>query len=133
MKKKGKELSCVVSEEEFRLLKQSVTELAAKMGNNQLETYSVSLLFLEMEYGIESFDKIFAAFLRYTSERHSDDMNTDDLKVLIDKYNESNHEISDFMKNKIIIGFATNYIPSLGELANELQTDMIRNGIKVED
>ena len=103
------------------------------MGNNQLETYLVSLLFLEMEYGLESFDKIFTAFLRYTSERHSDDMNADDLKVLIDKYNESNQEISDFMKNKIIIGFATNYIPNLGDLANELQTDMIRNGIKVED
>ncbi|ASE37826.1 hypothetical protein [Staphylococcus pettenkoferi] len=123
----------MVSEEEFRLLKQSVTELAAKMGNNQLETYSVSLLFLEMDYGMESFNKIFTAFLRYTSERHSDDMNADDLKVLIDKYNKSEHEISDFMKNKIIIGFATNYIPNLGDLANELQTDMIRNGIKVED
>ena len=123
----------MVSEEEFRLLKQSVTELAAKMGNNQLETYSVSLLFLEMDYGMESFNKIFTAFLRYTSERHSDDMNADDLKVLIDKYNKSEHEISDFMKNKIIIGFATNYIPNLGDLANELQTDMIRSGIKVED
>ncbi|CAM3020042.1 hypothetical protein [Staphylococcus argensis] len=123
----------MVSEEEFRLLKRSVTELAEKMGNNQLETYSVSLLFLEMDYGMESFDKVFTAFLRYTSERHSYDMNAQDLKVIIDKYNKSEHEINDFMKNKIIIGFATHYIPSLCELANELQTDMIRNGIKVED
>ena len=47
-----------LNEDNFNLLVQSVSELSSVIGENQIETKSISLLFLQMNYGMHSFEKI---------------------------------------------------------------------------
>ena len=46
-----------LNEDNFNLLVQSVSELSSVIGENQIETKSISLLFLQMNYGMHSFEK----------------------------------------------------------------------------
>ena len=43
-----------LNEDNFNLLVQSVSELSSVIGENQIETKSISLLFLQMNYGMHS-------------------------------------------------------------------------------
>ena len=48
-----------LNEDNFNLLVQSVSELSSVIGENQIETKSISLLFLQMNYGMHSFEKFY--------------------------------------------------------------------------
>ncbi|HCU9094321.1 TPA: hypothetical protein OVH52_002578, partial [Staphylococcus aureus] len=49
--------------ESFRLLYQAIREIADKIGDNQLETNSVSLLLLDFDFEHEVFDELYLAIL----------------------------------------------------------------------
>ena len=51
--------------ESFRLLYQAIRELADKIGDNQIETNSVSLLLLDFDFEHDVFDKLYLAILKY--------------------------------------------------------------------
>lgn len=50
--------------ESFRLLYQAIREIADKIGDNQLETNSVSLLLLDFDFEHEVFDELHLAILK---------------------------------------------------------------------
>ena len=108
--------------ESFRLLYQAIRELADKIGDNQLETNSISLLLLDFDF--EVFDKLYLAILKYLNTVSIENINHIDLLNLIDNTIPEDREINTFVKNKIIIGFANNYFPELQILANEIKSDM---------
>lgn len=110
--------------ESFRLLYQAIKELSERMGDNQLETNSVSLLLLDFDFGHEVFDKLFLAILRYLEEVDLDQISHKEVLNLIDQAIPEDREISTLVKNKIIIGFANNYFPELQVLANDIKSNM---------
>lgn len=57
----------IENKESFRLLYQAISELPAEMGDNQFETKSISLIFLDLDIEHEYFDKLFLAFIQYVS------------------------------------------------------------------
>ncbi|MFB2198619.1 hypothetical protein ACEY4L_03495 [Staphylococcus aureus] len=99
-------------------------ELADKIGDNQLETNSISLLLLDFDFEHEVFDKLYLAILKYLNTVSIENINHIDLLNLIDNTIPEDREINTFVKNKIIIGFANNYFPELQILANEIKSDM---------
>ncbi|WP_457831005.1 hypothetical protein, partial [Staphylococcus aureus] len=103
--------------ESFRLLYQAIRELADKIGDNQLETNSISLLLLDFDFEHEVFDKLYLAILKYLNTVSIENINHIDLLNLIDNTIPEDREINTFVKNKIIIGFANNYFPELQILA----------------
>lgn len=109
--------------ESFRLLYQAIRELSDKIGDNQLETNSVSLL-LDFDFEHEVFDKLYVAILKYLNSVSIEDISQSELLDLIDNTNPEDWEINTFVKNKIIIGFANNYFPELKVLANNIKSDM---------
>ncbi|MCS4486731.1 hypothetical protein [Staphylococcus americanisciuri] len=110
--------------ESFRLLYQAIRELADKIGDNQLETNSVSLLLLDFDFEHEVFDELYLAILKYLNTVRIDDISHRELLDLIDNTIPEEREINTFVKNKIIIGFANNYFPELQVLANNIKSDM---------
>ncbi|MDO5375843.1 MAG: hypothetical protein Q4F01_06605 [Staphylococcus rostri] len=110
--------------ESFRLLYQAIKELSIKMGDNQLETNSVSLLLLDFDFEHEAFDKIYLAFLKYLDQVSLDNISHVELLDLIDDSLPKERELSKFVKNKIIIGFANNYFPELQVLAENIKAEM---------
>ncbi|PTF76327.1 hypothetical protein BUX97_04070, partial [Staphylococcus chromogenes] len=59
--------------ESFRLLYQAIRELSDKIGDNQLETNSVSLL-LDFDFEHEVFDKLYVAILKYLNSVSIEDI-----------------------------------------------------------
>lgn len=112
------------NKESFKLLYQSIRELADRMGDNQLETNSVSLLLLEFDFEHDVFDKLFLAILKYLNKINLEEINYNEILELIDNTIPDDREINTFVKNKIIIGFANNYFPELQVLANNIKSDM---------
>ncbi|MCG1139710.1 hypothetical protein K4Q86_10780 [Staphylococcus epidermidis] len=110
--------------ESFRLLYQAIRELANRIGDNQVETHSVSLLLLDFDFEHEVFDKLYLAILNYLNTVSTDDINHDELLNLIDNTIPEDREINTFVKNKMIIGFANNYFPELQVIANDIKSDM---------
>ncbi|QHW38324.1 hypothetical protein GZH82_01020 [Staphylococcus ursi] len=116
--------------ESFRLLYQAISEIADRLGDNQLETVSVSLLLLDFDFEHETFDKLYLALLKYLDKVNSDHMNHKEILDLIDHTIPEDREMSLFVKNKLIIGFAHTYFPKLQELANEIKSDMATSMVK---
>ncbi|WP_323693694.1 hypothetical protein [Staphylococcus pseudintermedius] len=112
--------------ESFRLLYQAIRELANKIGDNQLETNSVSLLFLDFDFEHDVFDKLYSSFLKYLDKVSLDSISHCELVDLIDAALPEGRELNTFIKNKIIIGFANNYFPELQVLADNIKSDMGR-------
>ncbi|PZK52449.1 hypothetical protein [Staphylococcus aureus] len=110
--------------ESFRLLYQAIRELADKIGDNQLETNSVSLLLLDFDFEHEVFDELYLAILKYLNTVSIENISHSELLNLIENTIPEDREINTFVKNKIIIGFANNYFPELQVLANEIKPDM---------
>ena len=110
--------------ESFRLLYQAIRELADKIGDNQIETNSVSLLLLDFDFEHEVFDKLYLAILKYLNTVSIEDINHSELLDLIANTIPKDREVNTFVKNKIIIGFANNYFPELQVLANDIKSDM---------
>lgn len=110
--------------ESFRLLYQAIRELADKIGDNQLETNSVSLLLLDFDFEHEVFDELYLAILKYLNTVSIENISHSELLNLIENTIPEDWEINTFVKNKIIIGFANNYFPELQVLANEIKSDM---------
>ncbi|MCG3402930.1 hypothetical protein K0018_11325 [Staphylococcus massiliensis] len=110
--------------ESFRLLYQAIRELADKIGDNQVETNSVSLLLLDFDFEHEVFDELYLAILKYLNTVKIEDISYSELLDLIDSTIPEDREINTFVKNKIIIGFANNYFPELQVLANNIKSDM---------
>ena len=110
--------------ESFRLLYQAIRELADKIGDNQIETNSVSLLLLDFDFEHDVFDKLYLAILKYLNTVSIEDINHSELLDLIANTIPEDREINTFVKNKIIIGFANNYFPELQVLANDIKSDM---------
>ena len=110
--------------ERFRLLYQAIRELADKIGDNQLETNSVSLLLLDFDFEHEVFDELYLAILKYLNTVSIENISHSELLNLIENTIPEDWEINTFVKNKIIIGFANNYFPELQVLANEIKSDM---------
>ncbi|HGH5012601.1 TPA: hypothetical protein ACJIZ4_001194 [Staphylococcus aureus] len=110
--------------ESFRLLYQAIRELADKIGDNQLETNSVSLLLLDFDFEHEVFDELYLAILKYLNTVSIENISHSELLNLIENTIPEDREINTFVKNKIIIGFANNYFPELQVLANEIKSDM---------
>lgn len=112
------------NKESFRLLYQAIKELSERMGDDQLETHSISLLLLDFDFEDETFDQLLLAFSKYIDEVGVDHINHSEVLALIDKTIPEDREINLYIKNKIIIGFANNYFPELQVLANKIKTDM---------
>ncbi|UEX89416.1 hypothetical protein [Staphylococcus ratti] len=110
--------------ESFRLLYQAIRELANKLGDNQLETNSVSLLLLDFDFEHEVFDNLFIAILKYLKTVRIEDIKHSELLDLIDNTIPKDRQLNTFIKNKIIIGFANNYFPKLQILADRIKSDM---------
>ncbi|EMX9158245.1 hypothetical protein AAH351_001519 [Staphylococcus aureus] len=106
--------------ESFRLLYQAIREI----GDNQLETNSVSLLLLDFDFEHEVFDELYLAILKYLNTVSIENISHSELLNLIENTIPEDREINTFVKNKIIIGFANNYFPELQVLANEIKSDM---------
>ncbi|MCP1286059.1 hypothetical protein Q1M13_05770 [Mammaliicoccus sciuri] len=112
------------NKESFRLLYQAISELSVRIGDNQLETNSVSLLLLDFDFEHEVFDKIMLAIMKYLGNVSLDDINHRELLELIDQTIPEDRQINEFVKNKIIIGFANNYFPELQTVANDIKNEM---------
>ncbi|REI06702.1 hypothetical protein [Staphylococcus felis] len=110
--------------ESFRLLYQAIRELSDKIGDNQLETNSVSLLLLDFDFEREVFDNLYLAILKYLNTVSIEDISQSELLDLIENTIPEDREINTFVKNKIIIGFANNYFPELQVLADNIKSDM---------
>ncbi|EJX1705173.1 hypothetical protein ODU33_001878 [Staphylococcus aureus] len=110
--------------ESFRLLYQAIREIADKIGDNQLETNSVSLLLLDFDFEHEVFDELYLAILKYLNTVSIENISHSELLNLIENTIPEDRDINTFVKNKIIIGFANNYFPELQVLANEIKSDM---------
>ncbi|MDT0707960.1 hypothetical protein ACM3BL_06950 [Mammaliicoccus sciuri] len=112
------------NKESFRLLYQAISELSVRIGDNQLETNSVSLLLLDFDFEHEVFDKIMLAIMKYLGNVSLDDINHRELLELIDQTIPEDRQLNEFVKNKIIIGFANNYFPELQTVANDIKNEM---------
>ncbi|WP_436895050.1 hypothetical protein [Mammaliicoccus sciuri] len=112
------------NKESFRLLYQAISELSVRIGDNQLETNSVSLLLLDFDFEHEVFDKLMLAIMKYLGNVSLDDINHRELLELIDQTIPEDRELNEFVKNKIIIGFANNYFPELQTVANHIKNEM---------
>ena len=112
------------NKESTRLLYQTVSELAEQMGQNQIETKSVSLIFLDFDLEYEVFERVFANFIKYVAHKTIEEIKYKDLTRLIDEALPEDRELYPLTKNQIIIGFANNYLPQLKPLANDIQNEM---------
>ncbi|ASE34943.1 hypothetical protein [Mammaliicoccus sciuri] len=112
------------NKESFRLLYQAISELSVRIGDNQIETNSVSLLLLDFDFEHEVFDKLMLAIMKYLGNVSLDDINHRELLVLIDQTIPEDRQLNEFVKNKIIIGFANNYFPELQTVANDIKNEM---------
>ncbi|MBI5972881.1 MULTISPECIES: hypothetical protein [Staphylococcus] len=110
--------------ESTRLLYQAISELAEEMGQNQIDTKSVSLLFLDMDLEHEVFERVFGEFVKYLAHRNEEDIEYKDLIALIDQSLPEDRELAPIIKNRIIIGFANNYLPTLKPLASDIKMEM---------
>lgn len=110
--------------ESTKLLYQAISELAEQMGQNQMDTKSVSLIFLDMDLEHEVFERVFINFLKYTAHRKAEDIQYNDLIRLIDDALPEDRELYPLIKNQIIIGFANNYLPELKPIASDIQNEM---------
>lgn len=108
------------NKESFRLLYQAISELATEMGDNQFETKSISLVFLDMDIEHEHFDKLFLAFIQYVSRHKGEAIAYRDLLALIE--DRIPRDLSLHIKHKIIIGFANNYLPELKPIADDIKS-----------
>ncbi|MCE5038507.1 hypothetical protein [Staphylococcus auricularis] len=111
----------------FRLLYQAIRELADRIGDNQLETHSISLLLLDFDFEHEVFEKLLLAISRYLDKVSLDEINHDEILDLIDDTIPEDREVNTFVKNKMIIGFANNYFPELQLLADNIKSDMAQS------
>lgn len=75
-------------------------ELADKIGDNQLETNSISLLLLDFDFEHEVFDKLYLAILKYLNTVSIENINHIDLLNLIDNTIPEDREINTFVKIK---------------------------------
>ncbi|MCD8822583.1 hypothetical protein [Mammaliicoccus sciuri] len=112
------------NKESFRLLYQAISELSVRIGDNQLETNSVSLLLLDFDFEHEVFDKLMLAIMKYLGNVSLDDINHRELLELIDQTIPEDRQLNEIVKNKIIIGFANNYFPELQTVANDIKNEM---------
>ncbi|WP_270908756.1 hypothetical protein [Staphylococcus saprophyticus] len=107
----------IENKESFTLLYQAISELAAEMGDNQFETKSINLIFLDLDIEHEYFDKLFLAFIQYVSRHKGEAISYKNL--LVDKMPR---DLSLHIKHKIIIGFANNYLPELKPIADDIKS-----------
>ncbi|MCE4966630.1 hypothetical protein BUY00_11260 [Staphylococcus chromogenes] len=105
---------------DIRLLYQSIQELASEMGQNQLNTKTVSLIFLEMDLKYSVFEEVEAKFLKYIAHKNSDEIMYSDLVEIINSALPRDRELSSVIINRIIIGFANNYYPILKVTASNI-------------
>ena len=110
----------IENKESFTLLYQAISELAAEMGDNQFETKSISLIFLDLDIEHEYFDKLFLAFIQYVSRHKGEAISYKNLLVLIK--DKMPRDLSLHIKHKIIIGFANNYLPELKPIADDIKS-----------
>ncbi len=113
-----------LNEDNFNLLVQSVSELSSVIGENQIETKSISLLFLQMNYGMHSFEKILTSFSRYVSDESLVEIKYGDLTNIIDSYISNEKLVTPLVKYQIINGFANNYVSELKPIVEELQSNV---------
>ncbi len=69
--------------ESFRLLYQAIREIADKIGDNQLETNSVSLL-LDFDFEHEVFDELYLVILKYLNTVSIENISHSELLNLIE-------------------------------------------------
>lgn len=105
---------------DIRLLYQSIQELASEMGQSQLNTKTVSLIFLEMDLEYSVFEEVQANFLKYIAHRNSNEIMYLDLVKIINSALPTDRELSSVIINQIIVGFANNYYPILKEIASNI-------------
>ncbi len=82
------------------MLYQAIREILRRIGDNQLETNSVSLLLLEFDFEHEVFDKLFLAILKYLDRVSLDNISHKEILELIDNTIPEDREINDMVKNK---------------------------------
>ncbi len=64
------------------------------------------------------------AIMKYLGNVSLDDINHRELLELIDQTIPEDRQLNEFVKNKIIIGFANNYFPELQTVANDIKNEM---------
>lgn len=82
------------------MLYQAIREISRRIGDNQLETNSVSLLLLEFDFEHEVFDKLLLAILKHLDRVSLDNINHKETLELIDITILEDREISVIVKNK---------------------------------
>jgi hypothetical protein len=118
----------IENKESFRLLYQAISELAAEMGDNQFETKSISLIFLDLdiEHAIKASKFLYEidsplCLLTYCmNDRNSLSKYSCSILALIE--DKMPRDLSLHIKHKIIIGFANNYLPELNSRSISLFT-----------
>lgn len=82
------------------MLYQAIREISRRIGDNQLETNSVSLLLLEFDFEHEVFDKLLLAILKHLDRVSLDNINHKEILELIDITILEDREINVIVKNK---------------------------------
>lgn len=82
------------------MLYQAIREISRRIGDNQLETNSVSLLLLEFDFEHEVFDKLLLAILKHLDRVSLDNINHKETLELIDITILEDREINVIVKNK---------------------------------
>ncbi|EOC0638619.1 hypothetical protein RNS24_07500 [Staphylococcus pseudintermedius] len=104
--------------------------MADRLGDKQLETISVSLLLLDFDFEHETFEQLFLALLKYLDKVGSEHIKHQEILDLIDHTIPEDREMSLFVKNKLIIGFANTYFPKLQGLADEIKSEREASMVK---
>lgn len=68
----------------FQIAISSYKRISSRIGDNQLETNSVSLLLLEFDFEHEVFDKLLLAILKHLDRVSLDNINHKEILELID-------------------------------------------------
>ncbi|MCO4327726.1 hypothetical protein BU586_08985 [Staphylococcus agnetis] len=110
--------------EDIQLLYQSLQELAAQLEENQLNTKSVSLVFLEMDLKYNVFEEVQKNILQYIAHRSSDEIKYSDLANIIHTALPDNKALYAVQINKIIIGFANCSYPKPQNIADDIKSEV---------
>ncbi|WP_251521782.1 MULTISPECIES: hypothetical protein [Staphylococcus] len=88
----------LTNKESFRLLYQSINELSVELGSNQLDTKSISLLFLEFNFEYEVFEKVHIAIIKYIAHRQVEEIKYKDLCSIIDDNIPDDRFVTEYIK-----------------------------------
>ncbi len=109
-----------MNESDLQLIKKTLNELASSAGHSQLNTKSISLLFLDFGLNNDDFEEMFISFNQIVFK--NEEYNLQMFREILRKYIPN---CTDLTVIRFIDGFAKNYIPELLLFSEEIKTDFI--------